>query len=81
MLSEQVIVRREDLYEQVWSTPLRTLAQQYGLSDVGLAKTCKRMKVPVPGRGYWAKKAAGHTLKRRPLPALPAACGGGLSGV
>jgi hypothetical protein len=29
------------------------------------------MKVPVPGRGYWAKKAAGHKLKAQPLPPLP----------
>jgi len=43
------------------------LAQQYGLSDVGLAKTCKRLHVPVPGRGYWAKKAAGHRVKQLPL--------------
>lgn len=46
-------VTRDSLYEQVWSVPLRSLARQYGLSDVGLAKTCKRMSVPVPGRGYW----------------------------
>jgi hypothetical protein len=71
MIREQLVVRRDDLYEQVWSTPMRTLAQSYGLSDVGLAKTCKRLKVPVPGRGYWAKKAAGHAVRRKPLPALP----------
>lgn len=66
-----VRLRREDLYEQVWSTPLRSLAQRYGLSDVGLAKLCKRMTVPVPGRGYWAKKAAGKPVKQVPLPPLP----------
>lgn len=71
MIQEQVVVSRDDLYEQVWSTPMRTLAQTYGLSDVGLAKTCTRLKVPVPGRGYWAKKAAGHTVRRKPLPSLP----------
>ena len=47
------------------------LAQHYGLSDVGLAKVCKRLRVPVPGRGYWAKKAAGHRVKQLPLPVLP----------
>lgn len=29
---------REGLYTQVWSIPMRTLAANYGLSDVGLAK-------------------------------------------
>ncbi|MFL5481250.1 MAG: hypothetical protein ACJ8AK_03605 [Gemmatimonadaceae bacterium] len=50
---------------------MKNLAPHYGLSDVGLAKTCKRLRVPVPGRGYWAKKAAGHPVKQKPLPALP----------
>lgn len=34
-----------------------------GVSDVALAKRCKRMKVPLPGRGYWAKKK-GRRLSR-----------------
>ena len=68
---ERIRLTREDLYDKVWAEPMRTLARHYGLSDVGLAKTCKRLRVPVPGRGYWAKKAAGHTLKPKPLPPLP----------
>jgi hypothetical protein len=50
---------------------MRTLAARHGISDVGLAKICKRIRVPRPGRGYWAKLAAGHKVKRTPLPALP----------
>jgi hypothetical protein len=62
---------REKLYEQVWSTPVHILAKEYGLSDRGLAKVCSRLRIPVPGRGYWAKRAAGKpVLKRSPLPAL-----------
>jgi hypothetical protein len=68
---EVVKLTREDLYERVWAEPMSRLAQHYGLSDVGLAKTCKRLRVPVPGRGYWAKKAAGHKVKQIPLPDLP----------
>jgi hypothetical protein len=46
--------------------------QQYGFSDVRLGKVCKALWVPVPGRGYWAKKDAGRpTRKRPPLPLLP----------
>lgn len=56
----------EDLYEKVWKLPMRTLAREYGVSDVALAKTCRRLKVPVPGRGYWAKKAAKQPLEARP---------------
>jgi hypothetical protein len=62
---------REELHERVWAEPMRTVAQRLGISDVGLAKQCRRMRVPVPGRGYWAKKAAGQKLRKLPLPPLP----------
>lgn len=41
------------------------VAAEYGISDVGLKKICGKHRVPVPGRGYWAKKAAGKPVKRR----------------
>jgi hypothetical protein len=76
VISEAITLSREELYERVWSTPMRTLAKTLGLSDVGLAKTCKRMKIPRPGLGYWAKKAAGKATKKTPLPDLPPNVGG-----
>ncbi len=36
---------RHELYEQVWTLPMSRLAKQYGLSDVGLAKICKRHNI------------------------------------
>ena len=71
MSHEPIQLSREQLYEQVWSEPVRTLAPRYGLSDVGLAKICKRLKVPVPGRGHWVKLAAGKPVRKRPLPVVP----------
>lgn len=59
--------QREVLYEKVWSTPMRCLAKEYGISDVGLAKVCKKLYIPLPGRGYWAKRAAGKSVAKRPL--------------
>lgn len=61
-------VTREELYEQVWTTPLLRLAVQYGVSNVALGKICRRLNVPTPTRGYWARVAAGEKLKRPPLP-------------
>jgi hypothetical protein len=62
---------REDLYNKVWAQPIQQLAKEYGVSDVALAKACKKLLVPVPGRGYWAKKAAGKTVRKQPpLPQL-----------
>ncbi len=59
---------RSELYQQVWSTPMVQLAKTYGLSDVGLAKICKKHDVPRPPRGYWAKLQHGKKSKREPLP-------------
>jgi hypothetical protein len=66
---------REQLYDEVWSEPVLTVARKYGLSDVGLAKVCKNLSIPSPGLGYWAKKAAGKYVGTRPpLPSLPGFC-------
>lgn len=61
---------RQELYDLVWSTPIQKLAEQFGLSDRGLAKTCQRHQVPVPGRGYWAKLEAGQPANKTPLAKL-----------
>jgi hypothetical protein len=49
---------REDLYEKVWRMPVRLAAREYGVSDVAIGKVCRKLYIPVPGRGYWAKRAA-----------------------
>jgi hypothetical protein len=59
---------RQELYEKVWQFPLRKLAAEYGISDVGLAKVCRKLEVPLPGLGHWTKIACGHTIPRPPLP-------------
>jgi hypothetical protein len=60
--------KREQLYAEVWEQPVTKVGEKYGVSDVAIAKLCCRLKVPVPGRGYWARKAAGQTIKQKPLP-------------
>jgi len=65
-----LILSREELYEQVWSTPMVRLAKEYGLSDVGLAKICKKHQIPRPRVGYWAKVQLGRKVSRPPLPPL-----------
>jgi hypothetical protein len=62
------IVSREELYALVWQTPVIRIAEQFGLSGNGLAKICRRLDVPYPTRGWWAKKAAGHNVRQLPLP-------------
>jgi hypothetical protein len=59
---------RQELYELVWSEPMVQLAKKFGLSDVGLSKACRRIAIPVPERGYWARRQAGKQIQQRPLP-------------
>jgi hypothetical protein len=64
------IVTRYDLYELVWNEPMTKVAPRFGLSDVGLAKLCKRYDIPRPPGGYWAQKQFGKQPDRTPLPPL-----------
>jgi hypothetical protein len=62
---------RDRLYEEVWKTPKKTLACQYGVSDTAIRKACRRLDVPTPPRGHWNKVAAGQPVGQRPeLPPL-----------
>src|SRR5690349_20673679 len=63
-----ITISREQLYKQVWETPMSRLAADYGISGNGLAKICDRLNVPYPPRGYWARKAAGQKVVQLRLP-------------
>ncbi|MGH0275904.1 hypothetical protein NKZ35_25300 [Sinorhizobium meliloti] len=58
---------RRQIYDLVWSKPMNKLATELGLSDQGLAKTCRRHDIPVPPLGYWQKLAHGKVVDRLPL--------------
>ena len=38
---------RRELYDLVWSQPMKTVAASIGISDVALAKQCKKANIPV----------------------------------
>ena len=67
---QKIELRREDLYERVWSTPIHRLSKECGMSDVGLAKLCRRHQIPIPGRGYWRRLETGQKPDRPPLPKI-----------
>jgi len=58
------------LYNEVWDQPLVRLSRKYGISYVRLGKVCRKLKIPHPGRGYWAKRAVGNSVEQAPLPEL-----------
>lgn len=64
-------IRCQDLYEAVWIKPVRTLAREWGLSDVGLAKACRKNGIPLPPLGHWSKMAVGRGMKPPPLKGDP----------
>jgi hypothetical protein len=66
----KVVFDRESLYEQVWNIPMNKLAKQYNISDVGLKKICKKLNIPTPPRGYWARISHGYKDRKIPLPKL-----------
>lgn len=55
-----LVYTRQQLFEKVWESPVTHVAAEIGISDVGLAKICRRMEIPLPGRGYWARRVAGY---------------------
>jgi hypothetical protein len=59
---------REELYAEIWERPLVKVAVKYGVSAVALGKVCRKLQIPLPGRGYWTKKEFGKPVERQPLP-------------
>jgi len=62
--------QRRDLFNMVWKAPITTIAARIGISDVGLAKACRRSRIPIPGRGYWTADSAGHPPSPPELPSV-----------
>ena len=46
--SEGREITREELHQLVWEKPGIVPAGEFGISDMGLAKTCKRLRVRSP---------------------------------
>ena len=59
---------RQRLYDEVWARPMVKVAKSYGVSDVAVKKWCKKLNIPTPGLGYWAKIEHGKKVKQIPLP-------------
>jgi hypothetical protein len=69
-LPASVVYGRAEFYDLVWSTPTTKLAKSFGFSDVGLAKICKKHRIPKPPLGYWSMLQHGKKIKQTPLPKI-----------
>jgi hypothetical protein len=47
---------------------MMTLGKEFGVSGNAVAKVCKKLRVPMPCRGHWAKIAHGKRSRRLQLP-------------
>lgn len=68
MSRERIVIQRDELYEEVWKTPLSKLGPKYMITGTALKKICKKLNVPTPPRGYWAKLQYGYKVRNPPLP-------------
>lgn len=59
---------RQDLFEAVWRSPIRSLAEEYGVTAASISNACKVMEVPRPKRGHWTLVSMGRTPERPLLP-------------
>ena len=59
---------RDTLYQEVWAEPMTVVSKRYGMSDNGLRKICRKLEVPFPPAGYWAKVRAGQSVPKPDLP-------------
>jgi len=65
----EIILTREELYERIWHCPIRDVARELGVSDVGLAKLCNRNGIPKPPQGFHLRKPG--IVKDRLIKSLP----------
>lgn len=72
MLQPHLKLTREELYSMVWSKPMLQVAREFHISDRAMAKLCAKKQVPVPPRGYWAKKSANKSVIKPLLPVFVA---------
>ena len=63
-------IKRDELYEKVWAHPMTRVSAEYGLSDNGLRKICRKLNIPWPPRGYWQKLAHNKKVRKMPLPLM-----------
>jgi len=68
-MAKQIKLSREELYAKVWAQPTIKVAAALGMSDVGLAKICRKMNIPKPPLGYWRRIETGAKIAPTPLPA------------
>jgi hypothetical protein len=48
-------ITRKELYDLVWSKPLREVSIQLSITDTLIKGICQSYKIPLPIFGHWCK--------------------------
>lgn len=60
-------IRRDALYEEIWSLSATKVAEKYDLSYARLLKACRENDIPIPPPGYYTKLSIGKPVDRAPF--------------
>jgi hypothetical protein len=60
-------IHTQRIARPLWSAPMRTVAADLGLSDVGPKKAAEKAGIPTPPQGHWNRVAAGKTVDPKPV--------------
>lgn len=61
-----ILVARSEIFERVWSAPMKDVAVSYDCDYWHLRNACLEADIPIPPKGYWMKVAHGKPLPARP---------------
>src|SRR5205809_2758598 len=65
---EKITFNRKELYEKIWSTPVKEFCDQIDIDPYSLERICGRLNVPMPERTHWKRVAEGKKVVLTPLP-------------
>lgn len=65
---ENLKFTRKELYDLLWSMPIRALAEKYTISELEIKTACKNHNIPTPLNGHWTKLEFNKPVTIVPLP-------------
>ncbi|MBP1920421.1 hypothetical protein J2Z34_002932 [Youngiibacter multivorans] len=68
MSQNDILLTREELYEEVWTLSVSGVAKKYGVDYPNLLKICKNLKIPIPSMKYWALRNTDEQMEIDKLP-------------
>jgi hypothetical protein len=71
-----ISITRQALHERIWETPLRRLAEEFGVDTLAIKAACDRGDIPRPDphTGYWTKKELHLPTDQPALGPAPEGC-------